>query len=208
MPRPRCRFRPDTLTVAGVMIGLLLPAVSAFGQAPPSLGPDGEVGGAIWVRPALSSAVNSTLPVLGLGAALRLTPRFELGGEAVIGLHPVRVSPPASPDRSELSLGYAGVHLRVFATSGFLEDRLSGNLLAGAGTARIRSALVGTDVATDNFAVFEPSLSWRIRAPRGVQGSVGAGYRFTFGSDPLPGVDPGAIQGVVVSVAVILRWDP
>jgi len=208
VPGPLRRLRPDTRTVVGAMIALLLPTAPASGQTTPSLGPDGEVGGAIWVRPALSTAVNSTLPLLGLGAALRLSSRFELGGEGVMGLQHVEVSPATSPDRSELSFGYAGVHIRVFATSESLEDRLSGNLLVGAGTARIRSTLVGTEVATDNFAVFEPSLSYRFRGPRGVQGAVGAGYRFTLGSDPLPGVESGAIQGAVVSLAVILGRDP
>jgi hypothetical protein len=56
--------------------------------------------------------------------------------------------------------------------------------------------------------VFEPSLSYRLRGPLGVQGALGAGYRFTLGADPLPGVESGAIQGAVVSFAVILGRDP
>lgn len=191
------------LRVFLLIFGLSIWTSNAWAQGrTPTLGPDGTVGASLELRPAASRIADRLLPLLGVAGGVHLSPWVELAGEAVVALRRVRVSPDDSPDRSELTLGYGGVSLRYHLSPGSSASSWSGALLVGAGTARVRSTLVGQDVGTDNFFVVEPNVSYQRYFRPNVAGAVSGAYRFTPGFDPLPGLEAGSLRGFVLSLSV------
>jgi hypothetical protein len=197
------RLAAGLLLLAGT---LGVPGLQA--QQGPSLGPDGAVGASLAVRPGASVIADRFVPLLGLEGGLRLSRSWEATAEGVLALRRIRVSPDDSPDRAELTLGYGGLGLRYHPGSGSGSNGLILGTLLGAGTARVSSALVNQEVGTDNFFVIEPSAAyqWYVRGP--LIASIALGYRFTPGSDPLPSLPAGEIQGTVVSAAFRLVRNP
>lgn len=204
-------MRHGVLPVLGALwLCLLASAVPAASQPRlgPSLGAEREVGGFLMLRSGATRAAEGTLPLVGVGAGLRLSPSVEFGGEALFGVRPLRVSPKDSPDRAELSLGYGGAQLRVTSSGGLLVDRVSAGVLLAAGTARVRSSLIGEEVGTDNFAILEPSLGLRWRLYPALAIGVEGGYRLTLGSDALPWIEAGSLQGPTMTFSLLLVRDP
>lgn len=193
----------STLRLALLLLGaLLVPTSHAMGQEPPSMGTGGEVGAIVSAGPTGSQVADHLMPMLGLGFHLRLTPGLEIGGDGFLSLRSVRISPDNSPDRAELALGYGGASIRFGLGGPSANSGWYAGLLAGAGTARIRSALVDAELDADNFFVIEPSLEYRIPLESRLGITAGVSYRFTAGADPLPGLDSGAIQGPALSLAI------
>lgn len=191
-----------------VLVGILGFSEALQAQQGPSLGPDGEVGASLALRSGASMVADRFMPLLGLEGGLRLSESVEATAEGVLALRRIRVSPDDSPDRVELTLGYGGVGIRYHPGSGSGSNGLSLGALLGAGTARVRSALVDQEIGTDNFFVVEPSAAyqWYVRGP--LIASLAVGYRFTPGSDPLPSLPAGEIQGTVFSAALRLVRSP
>lgn len=195
-------------TPLSLLIVLLLGATTGAAQDGPSLGPDGEVGASLGLLPGVSSVTDRLVPVLGVSASLHLSPSLEVGGAGTMALRRVRVSPDDSPDRAELTLGYGGVLLRYHGPPGSGSNGWSAGVLLGGGTARVQSALVGQEVGTDNFFVVEPSISYRWYLRSALTASLTAGYRFTPGSDALPEVAAGQLQGLILQGGLRLLRHP
>jgi hypothetical protein len=197
MPRP---------ILLAVLLGLS--AWELHAQSRPSLGPDGEVGAVLSIRPTVSTAADRYVPILGLGFGLRLSPGLQVGGEGLMVLRGVRVSRDDSPDRTDLRFGYGGLSIRLRPVASPDLAGWHAGLLLGAGTARIRSSLVGAEVGTENFGVVEPILEYRIGVRENIAISLAGGYRFTPGFDPLPGVEAGKLSGTTLSLVMHLVRDP
>lgn len=200
---------PSTL-LSGAVVALLVlvgaPPLTA--QSGPALGPGNEVGAALSLRPAISHAAGKALSLLGVGAAIRVSPRMEVGGEGVFGFNQVRVSAFGSPDHLDLTLGYGGLHLRYHPDGLEGATGWSGGLLVGAGAARVHSALANAEVGSDNFAVIEASLSHLWRLGRGFRGGVAGAYRVVAALDPLPGMEDEGLSGLSLSLVLYLARDP
>lgn len=193
--------------IALIALSFSAGAVWAQSEAP-RLGPDGSVGAGLSLRPGASWAADRLIPTLGLSGSLHLSPNWAVAGEGVLTLGRIRVSADDSPDRTDVSLSYGGLAVRYHLPPGISSNGWSASLLLGAGTARVRSALVGQEVGTDNFFIIEPGLSYHRMFRPYLGASVAAGYRFTPGSDPLPGLEAGDLQGTVLSVGMSLIRNP
>ncbi len=200
--------RALTLLLLLVTGGPLVPTADLSGQSVPGLGSDNEVGAIVSLRPAGSQVADRFMPMLGLGMALRLSSSLEIGGEGFLGLRRVGVSPQNSPEQSELAMGYGGLALRYGPGDASGLDGWRAGFLLGAGTARVRSRLVGAELDVDNFFVMEPSLEYRRGLGTILGIVVGGGYRITLGADPLPGVDSGDIQSFTLHLGLNLVRDP
>jgi hypothetical protein len=162
---------------------------------------------AISLRPGASPVAGRTLPLVGIGGAVRLSPAMELGGEGVIGLGRLRVGDDDAPEPAELTLGYGGVILRYRLDAGASRGTTVGILL-GAGTARLYSALVDAELGSENFFVVEPSLGYRFAFGSRLGGAAWGGYRLTPGAQPLPGMAADEYRGPVVSFSLSYVRDP
>jgi hypothetical protein len=201
---PRSMRAPRLLSF--LLIACLTPA--ALPAQGPGLGPASEVGWAGGVRLGALHAVDRIVPMGALSGVFRLSPRFEVGGEGVLALRSVRVSPDGSPDRSELSLGYGGLLLRYGLPPGNAARGIRPAALIGAGRARVESPLVETDIGSENFLLIEPSVEVFLPfAPR-FRPTLNAGYRMVLGADDLPGVRPAQLRGVTLSLTLNLVRDP
>ena len=131
-----------------VLVLLLAGPGYAAGQTQPALGEDGEVGAAISVRSGVTWLSNQPLPIAAVTGTLRFSTRLEIGGEGIIGLGAIRLSPEGSPDRSELETGYGGVLVRWRPAGDVPGLRWAGGLLIGAGSARIQSPLADATIVS------------------------------------------------------------
>ncbi len=130
---------------------------------------------------------------------------LSTGGRVAIGgagwLLTTDTSIPTGNPGSDLQLlvAYGGIAAEVAVRAG-TTVRLFLRTLVGAGSARVELPVVATEIAADNFAVFEPEAVI-LRRLRGVLGiGAGLGYRFVFGVEDLPGVLSGDLSGPSASL--------
>jgi len=197
------RFSPCLLA-----LGLLGSAFGIAGQETPSLGSEGEVGAAASLGLAMTWLGGRPLPMYAVAGTLRLTPTVELGGEGVSGLRSVRLAGGLAGDPAELTFGYGGVLLRWRPAGDLPGVRIGGSLLAGAGTARVRSVPPGDTSASENHFVLEPRVNASIRAHDRLRVFSAAGYRIAFGAGALPGVGVSDLRGPTVILGAQLVVGP
>jgi len=190
-----------------MLLALRPPGLQAQASSP-GTGNDAEVGAALSARSGVTWIGSQGVPILALAGVVRLSQHLELGGEGVLLVRSVRVSPEGSPDASELRSGYGGLILRWKPAGNLPGARWGGSLLLGSGTARVRSRLVEADLASQNFLFLEPSVHLLLRQDRTVRLSADAGYRITFGADSLPGLGPGEFRAPMLSLTVQVVRDP
>lgn len=190
-----------------LFLGPLLPGIVAA-QSGPGLGADGEVGATLSARTGVTWLGSRILPIGALAATLRLSERLEVGGEAVIGLTAIRLSPTGSPDRSELTTGYGGLLLRWRPAGDAPGIRWGGSLQLGAGTARIRSPLSRAAIVTENYLLLEPRIGALLQQDRRIRFSGQAGYRITTGANGLPGIRVSELRGPSFTLGAQLVFDP
>jgi hypothetical protein len=195
-------------TIAVLAVLLAAWPGTAEGQSGPGLGVDNEVGFAVSARLGVDWLGERPLPVAGLAGTLRLSRTLEVGGEGIIGLRAIRISPETAPVRSELTSGYGGILIRWRPAGDVPRVRWGGGLLLGAGTVRIRSPLTEGFIATENYLLLEPRVELLVRQDRTVRFSAAAGYRITSGGEALPGIGVTALRGFSLSAAVQLVRDP
>jgi hypothetical protein len=189
-------------------LGLLGYAFGVAGQEAPSLGSEGEVGAAASLGLAMTWLGGRPLPMYAVAGTLRLTPTLELGGEGVSGLRPVRLSGGGPDDASELTFGYGGVLIRWRPAGDLPGVRVGGSLLAGAGTARVRSIPPGGTSVSENHFVLEPRVNASLRPHDRFRVFAAAGYRVTFGAGALPGVGVSDLRGPTVILGAQLVVGP
>lgn len=199
--------RPVALLLTSLLLLAVRPA-SVEAQAGPALGEEGEVGFAISARVGVDWLGSRALPVLGIAGTLRFSQTLEVGGEGVIGLGAIRLSPESSPDRSELTSGYGGVLIRWRPAGDVPGVHWGGGVLLGAGTARIRSPLTEGFIVTENYLVLEPRVELLVRQDRTLRFSAASGYRITSGADALPGIGVAELRGFTLTAAIQFVRDP
>ena len=171
-------------------------------QDAPGIGPDAKVGGTLGLQTGVLRVGSGLLPVLGFGGSLRLSPQVELGAEVVLSLGSVALAPEPPQGSGSLKLAHSGASLRWRPAGDAPGARWGGSILFGAGTARVRSPLVVTEVAHSNFLLLEPRVHILIRQDRRFRGSVDAGYRLSLGASTLPGIPPAELRGPMVSLSL------
>ena len=154
----------------------------------------------------ITRVAGQTGVLLGMNAALELTPRWRTGGAgyALIGETPFAESEAV---RSLLRLGYGGVFVEWTNPSdppGGTTARL--RMLAGAGNAEVRQAPLGFRLESDNFIVLEPGAALERALARHLAVAISAGYRFALSVDDLGGLDAGDLGGALL--ALELRLGP
>ena len=200
---------PRSIDLCGAVLVLLLAGPGyAAGQTQPALGEDGEVGAAISVRSGVTWLSNQPLPIAAVTGTLRFSTRLEIGGEGVIGLGAIRLSPEGSPDRSELETGYGGVLVRWRPAGDVPGLRWAGGLLIGAGSAQIQSPLADATIVSENYFLIEPRFSLLVRQDHRLRFSAEGGYRMALGVDPLPGIRVTELRGPTLSLAAQYVRDP
>lgn len=200
---------PRLVDLRGPLLVLLLTGPAAVSaQVEPSLGEEGEVGAAVSLRAGVTWVSRRSLPILGLGGTLRLSPSVELGGEAVLGLGAVELPPEASPEGFEMENSYGGAVLRWRPAGDAAGLRWGWGMLLGAGSARIRSRRTEGPLVSENYFLVEPRVDLLARQDRALRFMAEVGYRIPLDADPLPGIQPSELRGPSVSVAVQYVRDP
>ncbi len=191
-----------------VLLLLAASPVESAAQDEPALGEEERIGAALAIRAGVSWLSNEPVPMAALAGTLRLSTTFELGGEGVISLQKARLTPGESPNRSEIGTGYGGVLLRWRPAGDVPGIRWAGALLVGAGAARIRSALSGSPVITENYLLLEPRIQLGVAQDQSIRFHGEAGYRIALTADPPAGIRATELRGATVSLAVQYVRDP
>ncbi len=147
-------------------------------------------------------------PQVGGRAGVDLLPWLQAGGEGVVVLDAPRVSRDEAPDRSELRLGYGGVFVEMGRPSLTARDPWSAGVLLGAGTARIRSPTLGSELDSRNFFLVEPSLSRSFRSVGPLRTGARVAYRLPLNPRPLVGVQPRDLRGLSLRLTLSLERAP
>jgi hypothetical protein len=127
-------------------------------------------------------------------ALLSVTPRFALGGAGtvVLGSHTLSGADPGTDLELRTALGGLVGQLELHRR----DDRAVWiRLLAGAGNAKMDLAVVGTQIASDNFGVIVPEVGATLRLVGPIHLGGALGYRATFGVEDLPGLAPSDLRG-------------
>ncbi len=159
-------------------------------------------------RPAAASAEASlALTTLDGGASwmgsatalFGLTPRISLGGSGTVLLGTRSMPGSARGTDQELRTAFGGLVVQLdAANSGDRHVWL--RVLAGAGNAKVDLALVGTQIASDNFGVLVPEIGASVRLSGPLRVGAALGYRAVLGVDDLPGLAPSDLRGPSVRV--------
>ncbi|MEJ2203035.1 MAG: hypothetical protein P8170_02890 [Gemmatimonadota bacterium] len=127
--------------------------------------------------------------------------RLAVGGAGWIQATDAAIPTGTQGSELELLVAYGGVAVQVA-----LRDRepvgVFVRALLGAGSARVRLPVVGTEIAADNFGVVEPEVAILRHLPSIFSIGAGLGYRFVFGVEDLPGVRSGDLRGPVARLFV------
>ena len=137
-------------------------------------------GGAVWMGSAT--------------ALLGVTARISLGGGGSVLLGTRSLPGSARGTDQELRTAFGGLVVQFDAAR--REDRhLWLRVLAGAGNAKVDLALVGTQIASDNFGVLVPEIGASVRVSGPLRVGAALGYRAVLGVDDLPGLAPSDLRG-------------
>lgn len=192
------------------LVGWLCSATSVVGQAPPSprLGPEGNVGAHMGAFLGVGTLKGILSPQLGGRIGVDLSPWLRVGGEGTVVLDAPRVLPEDTPDATELSLGYGGVFLELSPASVGSANLWSAGILLGAGTARIRSARLGSELDSRNFFLAEPSVARHLRLRGPLVGETRLAYRIPLNARPPLGVRPADLRGASLRITLYLVRSP
>ena len=201
---------PRILSLGLLLGGWLCSAASIAGQAPPNprLGPEGSVGALVGASLGVGMLKGTLSPQLGGRVGVDLLSWLRAGGEGTVVLNAPRVLRDESPDATELRLGYGGVFLELSPTSVGSVSPWSAGILLGAGTARIRSASLGSELDSRNFFLAEPSVArhFRLRGP--LVAETRLAYRLPLNARPLLGVRPADLRGGSLRLTLYLIRSP
>jgi len=137
-------------------------------------------------------------------ALLTVTPRLSIGGSGtvVLGSHSLPGSTPGNDLELRMAFGGLAGQLALLRR----DDRTVWvRLLAGAGNAKMDLAVVGTQIASDNFGVVVPEVGATLRLVGPIHLGGALGYRATFGVEDLPGLAPSDLRGLSARVLVAVH---
>ncbi len=190
-------------------LSTLLLAVSAWTCLAASLGAQEPAPGAtLTVEAGLTatSILDEWAGMSGGAVLLHPTPRLTIGGAGWLqnGLRELEPSTPGGGFR--LKVSYGGL-IAGFRVSDGNTVQVDIRALLGAGNAKIELPATRTEIAADNFVVFEPQvgLTARIAGPMSTRAALG--YRFTGAVEDVAGVTSAQLRGIsaMVSLAVHIR---
>jgi len=186
-------------------------AQAGEGQSSPSsprLGPEGSVGAHVGASLGLGTLKGAVSPQVGGRAGVDLLPWLRAGGEGTVVLNASRLARDESPDGTELTLGYGGVFVEMGRPSAGSADPWSAGFVLGAGTARIRSPSLGSELDSRNFFLLEPSVArrLRLRGPLVAEGRLA--YRLPLNAEPMVGVQPADLRGGSFRMTLFLVRSP
>ena len=151
------------------------------------------------------TTVQGDVAGMGGGAILLgVNRRLSLGGAGAFMFGHRRLPGPGPGSDLDLRMAYGGVVAQWLVLERG-ERNLWVRALAGVGNGSVDLAVVGTEIAADNFGVYAPELggSMTVRGP--LLGGASVGYRGVFGAGDLPGVTPADLRGPFVRAHLTYR---
>ena len=144
---------------------------------------------------------GSASALAGGAASVGLGDRFWIGGAGYV-LNEVSMDDPQH-GATGVGMGFGGVVVEV----DLLEQGVgtwSAGLLVGGGNADARDVVVGVEIGSDNFVVFQPSIRFRApwRGPAGIGASIA--YRRAFGVQDIATLDAGNVSGLLGTLFISL----
>jgi hypothetical protein len=201
---------PRLVTCVLVLGGWMAGAQAGEGQSSPSprLGPEGSVGAHVGASLGLGTLKGAVSPQVGGRAGVDLLPWLRAGGEGTVVLNASRLARDESPDGTELTLGYGGVFVEMGRPSAGSAGPWSAGFVLGAGTARIRSPSLGSELDSRNFFLLEPSVArrLRLRGPLVAEGRLA--YRLPLNAEPMVGVQAADLRGGSFRMTLFLVRSP
>lgn len=149
----------------------------------------------------LTSVRDETATMVGGALTLHPEGRFAFGGEGWILLNEREIPGEVADSDLKLRMAYGGGTVRAVLYQGGWSTMEAG-LLLGAGTARVSLAVVGTEIAADNFGVVEPHVALSLTPGGPVYLRLLGGYRGAFGVEDLPGISPEHMRGWTLGLAL------
>lgn len=150
-----------------------------------------------------TSVRNRGAWMVGGDARISFGNSFSLGGGGWALAKPVGISGIAGGSDLELTMSYAGVQSEYrLGKAGAAGIGL--RLLIGAGSAKVRLPIVGTELAADNFGLVEPEVAGFLPLHDFVQMRAHLGYRIVYGVEDLPQVDPEHLRGATLGLSLSL----
>jgi hypothetical protein len=200
---------PPRLVGLPLVVLWALAAGPLLAQSPsPGLGADGSVGARVGGSLGMGTLKKEVSVQAGARGGIDLLPWLRAGGEATLILNRPRVSPEGAATRTELGLGYGGIFLEVNRRALDGADPWAAAVLLGAGTARVRSPSLGSELDARTFFLLEPSLARQasLPGPLSVEGRLA--YRVPLNAQPLVGVHPSDLRGVSIRLSLFLVRSP
>ena len=151
-----------------------------------------------------TSLRNSGAWMVGGDARISFGTSFSLGAGGWALAKPLGISGVAGASDLELAISYAGLQ----AEYRLAQARVTGiglRLLVGAGSAKVRLPIVGTELAADNFGVIEPEVVGELALRDFAQLRAQLGYRLVYGVEDLPQVGPEHLRGVTLTLSLLLE---
>ena len=174
----------------------------------PRLGPEGSVGVHVGASLGVGTLKGAISPQVGGRAGVDLLCWLRAGGEGTVVLNASRLARDESPHGTEVTLGYGGVFLEMNRPSAGNSSPWAAGFLVGAGTARIRSPSLGSELDSRNFFLLEPSVARRLplRGPLMAEGRLA--YRLPLNAQPMVGVRPGDLRGGSLRITLFMVRSP
>jgi hypothetical protein len=137
--------------------------------------------------------------MLGGSLVFSLTPRTAVGGAGWMLTAPALIDATETGSESDLIVGYGGVviHHRFSAPG---SSGLGLRLLLGAGNAKVRLPVSGTEIAADNFGIVEPELVGALAIGPHAELRAQVGYRLAYGVEDLPQVTSRSLRGATFTL--------
>ena len=150
-----------------------------------------------------TSLRNSGAWMVGGEARISFGSAFSLGGGGWAMAKPLGIPSVASESDLQLAVSYAGVQAeyRLWPAQA---AGIGLRLLAGAGSAKVSLPIVGTELAADNFGIVEPEIVGILPMHDFAALRTRVGYRFVYGVEDLPRVDPKHLRGATLTLSLML----
>lgn len=180
-----------------LLLILALPGSARAQAGPPPSTTDGVRSAAAFTVTGGKLAGTTGAHIGGWGG-LVFGDRFLLGGGGFAITKNVEL-----PGLDDLRMGYGGIVVRYWGTVS-RELTWGVGALLGAGNARIRNRVVGTELGSDNFVLAEPSLSLAHPLIRSLHLEVALGYRKAWGVEDLPTLSADDLTSLTGSISLRL----
>ena len=165
----------------------------------------GSPAAALFEGSLVTTVVKGDLTGMGGGAILvGLTRRLMVGGAGAFMFGQRRLAGTVPGSDLDLRMAYGGL-VAQWQLAEHGDRALWVRTLAGVGNGSMDLALVGTEIAADNFGVFAPEVGGRLLVNGSFQAGLSAGYRAVFAVEDLPGVTAADLRGPYLTAHLTYR---